>query len=73
MRGRQTYFCKRSKRRFVWGGKWNKYSYKWFYTVINMRNNGLSLREISRRTGIPFSTVRRFVKRYLVTIKTDQN
>ncbi len=57
----------------MWGGKWNKYSNEWFYTVINMYNNGLNLGEISRKTGIPFSTVRRFVKGYLATIKTDQN
>ncbi len=58
---RQIYFCKRLHRRFVWGGRWNRYSDEWRVRVIDLYRRGVSMRGISRTTGIPFSTVRRWI------------
>ncbi len=60
-RGRQTYYCKKLRRRFLWAGRWNKYSDEWRNRVMDLYREGMSIRGISRITGIPFSTVRRWI------------
>ncbi len=62
--GKQTYYCRRMGRRFVWGGRWNRYSEEMRRRALELHRGGTSIRKISRETGIPFSTVRRWIKDY---------
>ncbi len=60
--GRQSYKCKRTGRRFIWGGKWYKYSDVLRRKAKEMYIHGMSIREISRELAIPYSTVRRWIR-----------
>jgi transposase-like protein len=59
--GKQTYYCKKLKRRFVYEGSWHKYPIEIRENVIELYLKGYKMREISRILKIPFSTIRRWI------------